>query len=1047
MNPSLSSAAEKKALEAQMLPSFARFNLAGAKNDLEILLKQIGREGIFAEYTSHDVSHIDTLLGMLEWLVVPEAAASMSPADWMMIVLAIYLHDAGLVVTKAEFDNRYTSGFPDFRNKIVNSPIPSPYQEHVKLLPTDEQERFLYQEFVRIHHAERIKRWISGEHYKDLGAADQAANAAAGLVKNLSEEFRGDLALVCESHHRDDLDDLEKYDPRRPYGNDLKETVNLQFASILLRTADLLHVTKDRAPSLAFSLINPSDPKSVEEWHKQMTVVSIRMSQPRDGRDNSVIAGATPDTIAVSAIFHDPLGYFSLSEYLFYADKQLKQSNQWAEQTNSKEAMKFTFPWRRIDSTRVKAEGFESRQFSFELDKPKILKLLTGHTLYSNSDVVVRELVQNSLDATRLQSQKQGTTGQIELTLSTTSRTLTVDDNGTGMTQSIIENHFLNVGNSRYSDETFRKQNPGFSAISRFGIGILSTFMISDEIEVITKTPEEKQARNLSIRSLNGKYLIRLLNPNDEGFPELLKAHGTRVQLRLRAGVGIPDIRQIAEFWILFPECELTVRIDDAPKVKIGYASPKDALEEMLRKAGYSLSSTEPEEYMPAYRVVEEQRDGLRVAFALEWQPAYKNWAFARSARALVNQAGQAHTPPSAVCVHGVRVESTSPGFGGQDPLAISDIKGPKSPATNVARSNLETGPLVDEMFSKIYEIYAGHVAREIHQMSTKRGLSISTAASEGRYLSNSLQGPLPENQCPSAAKLLNERLKTIPVLTLDKGEKRSLVSLSELDGREGFWTVEGGAYSSAEEFMRRTPSDASLAKLASLLGVGDLTPKGSVVGGYAESILVRELVLGDFEVDRIEFIKATRQANLHWRALSAEKIWKGIIPSTPTANQRVSQLLQQFGRIGSGIIPRFRALVIQNSDELCIAGLNGECGLRGSARSYIFRGNQIHSLLSKALDDFESGEINASNFAFVIIMVNILISDQSDPTDENRLRVAESLRQMLIQTGQIRADEVVFSAGLRDILAHPPSTLFDPMRGERFGPFSTYFNNGMTFD
>jgi hypothetical protein len=1046
MSHPLSSTAEIKAAEARGLPSFSRFNLAGAKNDLEILLRQIGRNGIFAEYTNHDISHIDSLLAILEWLVVPEAAASMSPADWMMIVLAIYLHDAGLVVTKAEFDERSSSGFPVFRDKILNSTAPSAYQEHVRLLPDDERERFLYQEFVRIHHAERIKRWINGEPYRDLGAADQAAKASADLVRNLSEEFRGDLALVCESHLRDDLDDLKKYDPRRPYGNDLKETANLQFAAILLRTADLLHITQDRAPSLAFSLINPSDPKSIEEWHKQMTVVTTRMSQPRD-RDGNVDIGATPDTIAVTATFHDPLGYFSLSEYLFYADKQLKQSNQWAEQTNSKEALRFNFPWRKIDSTRVKAEGFESKQFSFELDKPKILKLLTGHTLYSNSDVVVRELVQNSLDATRLQSQKEGSVGRIELTFSTASRMLTVDDNGTGMTQSVIENHFLNVGNSRYSDETFRKQNPGFSAISRFGIGILSTFMISDEIEVITKVPEEKQARNLSIRSLNGKYLIRLLDPNEEGFPELLRTHGTRVQLKVRAGVEIPDIKQIAEFWILFPECELTVKIDNSPKVRIGFESPRQALEETLRRAGYNLSSAEPEEYVQAYRVVEKQRDGLRVAFALQWQPAYKNWAFASPGRVLVNQPGQPQMPPNAVCVHGVRVESTSPGFAGQDPLAICDIKGPKSPATNVARSNLESGVLVDEMFSKIYEIYAGHITGEIHEMSTKRGLSTSTAASEGRHLSGSLRQPIPENQCPGAGKLLSKQLKTIPCLTLDKADKRSLVSPAELDREEGFWTVEGGAYSSAEEFLKRTPSGVSLAKLVSLLGADNLTPHGSVLGGYAESTLVRELILDDFEVDRIEFVKPARQANLHWRALSEARIWKSIIPSTPIANQRVSLLVQQFGRIAGGSVPRFRALVIQDSDDLCVSGLNGECGLMGAARSYVFRGNQIHTLISKTLADFENGEIDAASYAFTVIMFNYLLSDQTYSTDENRLRTAENVRQNLVQTGQIRIDEMPLSAELREIIMHPPASMFDPMRGERLSTYGPYLNSGLTID
>jgi len=612
------------------------------------------------------------------------------------------------------------------------------------------------------------------------------------------------------------------------------------------------------------------------------------------------------------------------------------------------------------------------------------------------------------------------------------------------MTQQIIENHFLNVGNSRYNDESFRKQNPGFSAISRFGIGILSTFMISDEIEVITKAAEDKQARNLSIRSLNGKYLIRMLDSGDPSLPEILKTHGTRIQLRLRAGVEIPALKRIAEFWILFPECEVTVKIDDTPGVRIGYESPKEALEDTLKKAGYVLCVAEPEEYTQAYRVDQVQRDGLRVAYALQWQPAYKNWAFANLNRLLLNQPGQQPAHPTAVCVHGVRVESTSPGFAGQDLLAISDISGPKSPATNVARSNLETGVLVDEMFSKIYGIYAEHISSEIQKMSTFRGVSVSAAASEGRYLSGSLQGPLAINQCPTARMLLNEKLKTIPFLTIDKADKRSLVSLAGLDMNDGFWSVEGSAYKSAEDFMRRMQSDASIRKLATFLQSDDMTPDGSLLGGYAENTLVRELVIGDFEVDRIELLQAKRQANLHWRALSNARIWKSIIPTTAEENQRVSQVIQQFGRNIGVMTSRYRSLAIQDSDGLCIEGSDGECGLKGSARSYIFCGNQIHTVISDSFAALESNKIDAANFAFVIIIINSLLSQEVDSVEDNRLRVAENMRQMISQNLGV---EISFSTELKDVILHPPILLFDPMRGERYYPYGPYSPTGPAID
>lgn len=1031
MTVQLSSTAELSAIQAQQLQSLSRFNLLGAKEGLETLLAQIGRDGIFTEYTRHDISHIDTLLRMLDWIVVPETTRSMTPMDWMLVVLAIYFHDAGLVVTRREFANREESDFPNFRRNALGTAGPSAYKEHVESLGKEEKERFLYQEFVRTHHAERIRHWIEGKGCPELGVADEAASAVSDLLATLDENFRSDLAFVCESHHLEDLDDLTKYNPKRAYGNDVRETANLQFAAILLRTVDLLHVTRDRTPSLAFSLIAPSDPKSIEEWHKQMEVVTVRKAEPRDEKGN-VDKTATPETIDVTANFRDPLGFFSLTEYLSYAQRQLRQSHQWAETAAAREATGYRFPWRNIDSTQVKAIGFESRQFSFELDKPKILKLLTGHTLYNNPDVVVRELTQNSLDATRLQTRRSGQAGRIALSMNTAARTLTVDDNGTGMTQRVIENHFLNVGNSLYNDENFRKNNPGFSAISRFGIGILSIFMVSDEIEVITKAADEKQARNLSIRSLNGKYLVRLVDPDNENFPELLREHGTRVQLRLRPEVKPPDIREVAAFWILFPECEVTVKVDDEAPLKIGYASPKEALEATITKAGFTLSSSEPQEYATAFSVAQEKRDDLCIAYALAWQPSFKNWALATPGRLNLGQPGRPALVTSAICIHGVRVESTSPGFAGQDPLAISNITGSRAPATNVARSNLETSDLVDEMFSKTYAIYAGRITGEIQKMSTARGMSISTAASEGRYLFSSLQSPLAIHQCPEAAKLLKEQLKTVQCLTLDDQETRKLVSLAELKQRGGFWTTESTAYRSAEEFMRRIPTAVSIAKLANLLGTEDLTINGSLLGGYSENTLVRDLVLGEFEVDQIEILGPKRRINMHWRTLASPSLWKSITPAESETDHRILQVLQQYGRQGGVVTSRYRSLVIQNSESVRVGGSDGEAGIRTLANLYIFSGNETHEFLRNSLASLERSELDATNYAFAVIVVNSLISYEALGPENNRLRQAQNLSQVISQQ---LGTEVPIPAELRELISHPPR-IFDPTRGERFLPF-----------
>ncbi len=180
-----------------------------------------------------------------------------------------------------------------------------------------------------------------------------------GWRKSVSSliQFRRDLGFVCESHHLNDLGDVKKYKPSQPYGNSDSETANLQYAAVLLRTADLLHVTSDRTPSIAFRIINPTDPISQQEWAKQMAVKRVR---PKLGLNVDGIPDekAPRDTIEVHAYFTKEDGFFGLTSYLAYAAEQLKKSHEWIATTAKLKLAPHDFPWRRIDDSNIETEGF-----------------------------------------------------------------------------------------------------------------------------------------------------------------------------------------------------------------------------------------------------------------------------------------------------------------------------------------------------------------------------------------------------------------------------------------------------------------------------------------------------------------------------------------------------------------------------------------------------------------------------------------------------------------------------------------------------------------
>ncbi|MGA7751937.1 MAG: hypothetical protein WCB05_03875, partial [Candidatus Sulfotelmatobacter sp.] len=69
MGAELSTKAESLADQSRNLPSFKTLSLPGVKEQVAQVLDLIGRDGIFSTYTVHNISHIDAMLSMLDWLV------------------------------------------------------------------------------------------------------------------------------------------------------------------------------------------------------------------------------------------------------------------------------------------------------------------------------------------------------------------------------------------------------------------------------------------------------------------------------------------------------------------------------------------------------------------------------------------------------------------------------------------------------------------------------------------------------------------------------------------------------------------------------------------------------------------------------------------------------------------------------------------------------------------------------------------------------------------------------------------------------------------
>ena len=134
----------------------------------------------------------------------------------------------------------------------------------------------------------------------------------------------------------------------------------------------------------------------------------------------------------------------------------------------------------------------------FKTESKKLLDMMI-HSIYTHKEIFLRELISNASDAIDkryFHSLKEGGTtgigkGDFEITISVNkeARTLTIADNGCGMSAEELENNLGTIAKSGSYD--FKKNNDQgeeIDIIGQFGVGFYSAFMVADKITVCTKT-------------------------------------------------------------------------------------------------------------------------------------------------------------------------------------------------------------------------------------------------------------------------------------------------------------------------------------------------------------------------------------------------------------------------------------------------------------------------------------------------------------------------------------------------------------------------------
>ncbi len=171
----------------------------------------------------------------------------------------------------------------------------------------------------------------------------------------------------------------------------------------------------------------------------------------------------------------------------------------------------------------------------FQTEIGQLLKLMT-HSLYSNKEIFIRELISNSSDAldkfnylslTDNKFKSGDWSGKVFMKLDKEDGSLTIGDNGLGMSEQDLMDNLGTIaksGTKAFMENLTGDAKKDSNLIGQFGVGFYSVFMVADHVDVISKKAGEEQAYKFSTDG-TGEYEVK---------PVTKEEHGTVIYIKLK---------------------------------------------------------------------------------------------------------------------------------------------------------------------------------------------------------------------------------------------------------------------------------------------------------------------------------------------------------------------------------------------------------------------------------------------------------------------------------------------------------------------------------
>ncbi|CAL7874050.1 molecular chaperone HtpG [Fusobacterium necrophorum] len=182
----------------------------------------------------------------------------------------------------------------------------------------------------------------------------------------------------------------------------------------------------------------------------------------------------------------------------------------------------------------------------FQAETKELLNLMI-HSIYTNQEIFLRELISNASDALdkfKFQSLTddnldQGEALEIYLSIDKEKRQISIEDNGIGMTYEEVNENIGTIaksGSKAFREKLEAAKKSEIDIIGQFGVGFYSAFIVADEVSLETKSPYGEMGVKWSSKG-DGSYEIEEITK---------EKRGTKITLHLKEG---EEFDQFLEEW------------------------------------------------------------------------------------------------------------------------------------------------------------------------------------------------------------------------------------------------------------------------------------------------------------------------------------------------------------------------------------------------------------------------------------------------------------------------------------------------------------------